>query len=140
MKNTDAVRYHTVGLLLSLLILASCAAAPDHDSGSSQESSGILHEALIDVYTGPMNHLNGVRRGVCPMHPSCSAYSRQAIARYGSAKGWIMAVDRLMRCGRDELRYAPQVMVNGELKFYDPVEANDFWGAGNGAHSAVRGR
>jgi len=38
-----------------------------------------------------------------------------------------MTCDRLMRCGRDELKLSPQVMVNGRWKCYDIVENNDFW-------------
>lgn len=139
MKSINPAKQYAVVLLLSLLVMASCAASPDHESASFQVSSDALHEELLNVYTGPMNHLNGVRRGVCPMHPSCSEYSRQAIARYGFAKGWIMTVDRLTRCGRDELRWAPQVMVNGERKAYDPVEENDFWEGDAGSHN-VAGR
>ena len=41
--------------------------------------------------------------------------------------GWIMAMDRLMRCGRDETRLSPKIMIYGKLKYYDPVEKNDFW-------------
>lgn len=38
-----------------------------------------------------------------------------------------MALDRLMRCGRDEMKFAQRIRVNGKWKFYDPVEYNDFW-------------
>ena len=139
MKRIDTVQPYLAILLLSMLVLTSCATPPERGSAPHTESSDALHEELINVYTGPMNHLNGVRRGVCPMHPSCSAYSRQAIARFGFAKGWVMTVDRLMRCGRDELRWAPQVVLNGELKAYDPVEENDFWEGDTGSHN-VAGR
>ena len=61
------------------------------------------------------------------MHPSCSEYARQAMAKHGRVKGWLMATDRLMRCGRDETRLAPKVWVNGQIKYYDPVDNNDFW-------------
>jgi hypothetical protein len=60
------------------------------------------------------------------MHPSCSEYSRQAVARFGFAKGWVMSMDRLMRCGRDEVRMAPKIRVNGKLKYYDPIEKIPF--------------
>ena len=82
---------------------------------------------LIRLYQGPLNHLDAVRRGGCPMFPSCSEYGRLAIADHGPIIGWMMAHDRLMRCGRDEIATAPRVLVNGEWKFFDPVEANDFW-------------
>jgi len=61
------------------------------------------------------------------MHPSCSEYSRQAIARFGFARGWVMSMDRLMRCGRDETRFAPKLWVNGKVKYFDPIENNDLW-------------
>jgi hypothetical protein len=32
-----------------------------------------------------------------------------------------------LRCGRDELRLSPEIMVNDELRCYDPLENNDFW-------------
>lgn len=38
-----------------------------------------------------------------------------------------MAMDRLMRCGRDETRLSPEVFINGKSKTYDPVDKNDFW-------------
>ena len=60
------------------------------------------------------------------MYPSCSQYSKEAVARFGFVKGWVMSMDRLMRCGRDEVRLAPKIWVNGEWKIFDPVETNDF--------------
>lgn len=36
-----------------------------------------------------------------------------------------MTCDRLMRCGRDETELSPRIMVDGELKYYDPVQANE---------------
>jgi hypothetical protein len=60
------------------------------------------------------------------MYPSCSEYSRKAVARFGFAKGWVMSMDRMMRCGRDETRLAPIIWVNGKLKYYDPIEKNNF--------------
>jgi putative component of membrane protein insertase Oxa1/YidC/SpoIIIJ protein YidD len=33
----------------------------------------------------------------CRYHPSCSEYARQAINRYGLAKGMVMAAGRLLR-------------------------------------------
>jgi hypothetical protein len=38
-----------------------------------------------------------------------------------------MTFDRLLRCGRDELRLSPAIVVNDELLCYDPLENNDFW-------------
>jgi hypothetical protein len=35
-----------------------------------------------------------------------------------------MSMDRLMRCGRDETRTAPRILVHGKWKYYDPIESN----------------
>ncbi len=106
--------------MAAMLFPAGCAVVPA-GGGHAPPST------LLGFYQGPLNHLNGVRRGACPMEPSCSEYARQAVARHGPVKGWMMAMDRLMRCGRDETRRAPTVLVNGHIKYYDPVDANDFW-------------
>jgi uncharacterized protein len=63
----------------------------------------------------------------CPMHPSCSHYAATVFKRYNPITAWILTCDRLLRCGHDEMRTAPQVLVNGAPHAYDPVEANTFW-------------
>ena len=42
-----------------------------------------------------------------------------------------MTVDRLMRCGRDDMRLLPRVVVHGKVKYFDPVSENDFWWHGS---------
>lgn len=79
----------------------------------------------VEIYQGPLDHLSAVRWGECPMHPSCSEYSRQALKKYGPIRGWIMTTDRLIRCGRDEIRRAPRIIVGGKWKYYDPLHEND---------------
>ena len=61
------------------------------------------------------------------MYPSCSQYSMACFEKHGFLMGWMMTWDRLYRCGRDELRLSPQMIVDGKYKCYDPVENNDFW-------------
>jgi putative membrane protein insertion efficiency factor len=34
----------------------------------------------------------------CRFHPSCSEYTRQAVARYGAGRGIWMGIRRLLRC------------------------------------------
>ena len=65
-------------------------------------------------------------QGRCPMYPSCSAYSRQSFAEKGFFWGLAMTCDRLMRCGRDETRLAPEIWVDGRKLAVDPFEANQF--------------
>jgi uncharacterized protein len=36
---------------------------------------------------------------ICLFEPSCSEYSRQAVIKYGMAKGNWLAVKRIVRCG-----------------------------------------
>ena len=83
--------------------------------------------AVISFYRGPLDHLGSVRHGECPMIPSCSEYAAQAVAAHGEILGWIIACDRLMRCGRDELQLSKSIYVDGKLKTDDPLAANDFW-------------
>lgn len=63
----------------------------------------------------------------CPMYPSCSKYCLEAAQKHGLFMGWIMTCDRLVRCGRDETKRSPAVLVNGVRRSYDPVANNDFW-------------
>ncbi len=72
-------------------------------------------------------YLSGADGHRCPMTPSCSSYALQAVQRHGSLKGWIMASDRLMRCGRDELKLSPSVMTREGIRCQDPVRNNDVW-------------
>jgi hypothetical protein len=116
------------GLLLALGLLAACA----HGEPPAAGPFG----ALLAFYQGPLDHLSAVRRGDCPMVPSCSEYSRQAVAQHGFALGWAMTMDRLMRCGRDGLRWAPRVIVDGRVKYLDPLSANDFWWVSSEANPA----
>jgi putative membrane protein insertion efficiency factor len=34
----------------------------------------------------------------CRFQPTCSAYGREAIARYGNPKGFVLAAGRILRC------------------------------------------
>ena len=83
--------------------------------------------AFFLFYDKGLNHLSAVRKGTCPMHPSCSTYSRQAFQKHGFVVGWWMTYDRLLRCGRDELKLSPRTLVHGQWKVYDPVSYNDWW-------------
>lgn len=118
-------------LLTAFLAAAAGCAAPGR---SAAPAVAPVRPAiwLVDFYRGPLDHLQAVRSGSCPMHPSCSAYAREAVRRHGFAAGWVMAMDRWMRCGRDETRHAPPILVGGQWKIFDPLEANDFWWRPNG--------
>lgn len=73
------------------------------------------------------DHLSGGDGDRCPMTPSCSAYAARAIEKHGLAIGWVMAWDRILRCGHSEVDLAPRSWINGRSFSHDPVSANDFW-------------
>jgi putative membrane protein insertion efficiency factor len=50
---------------------------------------------LIVVYQRAISPLFGT---VCRFEPSCSEYTRQAIERYGIARGGWLGVKRISRC------------------------------------------
>ena len=55
--------------------------------------------ATIDVYratVSPALARTGLVR--CRFEPTCSAYAREAIQRYGSPRGFALAAGRLLRC------------------------------------------
>lgn len=114
------------GLLLTAvaLLLAGCAT-----TGKESPHAAGPFSAVLAAYRGPLNHLSAVRHGSCPMHPSCSEYAGQAVAKHGELIGWFMACDRLMRCGRDETRRSPMVRVGDSYRIDDPLGRNDFWWA-----------
>jgi len=67
------------------------------------------------------NYFSVVLTSHCPMYPSCSNYSIQAIRRYGSLKGIMMTADRLIH-ESTEMREAPVIQVGGRSLCFDPAE------------------
>ena len=58
-----------------------------------------LAVAAIDLYrttVSPALSRSGLVR--CRFQPTCSAYGREAIARYGSPRGFALAAGRILRC------------------------------------------
>jgi len=86
----------------------------------------ILNMAFIKGIKFFQNVISPVDGDRCPMYPSCSEYGIQALKKHGPFLGFVMIADRLIH-ERDEMTYAPTVIVNGMRRYYDPVENNDFW-------------
>ena len=83
-----------------LIALAIFAAIAIHDfavpHGRGFAARGALF--VIDEYRAHVSpHLRG--RVVCRFKPSCSAYGREAIAKYGFGKGSAKTLWRIVRCG-----------------------------------------
>ncbi|HEX2648159.1 MAG TPA: membrane protein insertion efficiency factor YidD [Candidatus Dormibacteraeota bacterium] len=51
--------------------------------------------ALIRFYQRTLSHVVGSQ---CRFVPSCSAYTYEAVARYGAARGAWLGVRRILRC------------------------------------------
>ncbi len=119
----------TLAKLILLLTFFSLIASCTYSQSMQAETDGGGDPLsfMVRFYRGPLNHLSAVRYGECPMYPSDSEYSLQSIKKHGMLAGWVMSMDRLMRCGRDETRLSPEIFINGKWKTYDPVEKNDFW-------------
>ena len=103
---------------ICLVLLLMAAPALGQDSHSDRKN------ALIQFY---QDHLSAADGGRCPMSPSCSEYAARAINKHGPLMGWIMACDRILRCGRSEVNLAPKKWIDGRACTHDPVAANDFW-------------
>jgi putative component of membrane protein insertase Oxa1/YidC/SpoIIIJ protein YidD len=112
-------------LVILLMVITSCTYSRSIQTQDDQVTNPLSW--IVEFYRGPLNHLSAVRYGECPMYPSDSEYGLQSIQKHGMLTGWIMAMDRLMRCGRDETRLSPKILINGKWKYFDPVEKNDFW-------------
>jgi uncharacterized protein len=115
--------------LISLLPLwpqmAAKAQTPSRVHGTLQTASAPPPFAdQIGFFRQVLSKADGDR---CPMHPSCSTYALESLNKHGAVMGWIMACDRLLRCGHDEIRLAPRVRTSRGPKTYDPVANNDFW-------------
>ncbi|HAX41584.1 MAG TPA: membrane protein insertion efficiency factor YidD [Solibacterales bacterium] len=55
----------------------------------------ILLLALLDGYK---RFISPLLPSACRFHPTCSIYMRDAVDRYGAARGVLMGLRRLARC------------------------------------------
>jgi putative component of membrane protein insertase Oxa1/YidC/SpoIIIJ protein YidD len=111
-------------ILVSVFLAGTALAAEPITLPEKQLNPAPVVTAPIRFFQKYVSGADGHR---CPMTPSCSSYTLKAIQRHGAIKGWIMACDRLMRCGRDELKLGPPVITPNGWRHSDPVRNNDFW-------------
>ena len=93
--------------------------------GVSAENNHNQNRSLALKFYG--KYISPVDGDRCPMYPTCSTYAAQAVKKHGLFMGWIMACDRLIRCGRDETHISPAIIKDKAKLTLDPVSANDFW-------------
>jgi len=115
---------HKDSVFRTLIIVFCIFFAAGSACAGESEAAPIDTGGIIKFYQKYISAADGAR---CPMYPSCSHYAQQCITKHGVIMGWVMAMDRLVRCGRDERHLAPTVVVSGSSLIYDPVENNDFW-------------
>jgi putative membrane protein insertion efficiency factor len=135
MKSIKSIKLIWVSFLVIFFPFAIMVHASDFKAPWKKNDAQEVLDKNIDQKTNPLRflvrayrtHISPIDGKNCPMYPSCSTYSLQCFKRHGLFIGWILACDRLFRCGRDELRLSPQVFINGKFKCYDPLENNDFW-------------
>ncbi len=84
----------------SLIAIALLAIVAAHDYAVPHGRGLAARSALfaIDEYRAHISpHLRGIV--TCRFHPTCSAYGRAAIVKYGFGKGSAMTAWRIARCG-----------------------------------------
>lgn len=94
--------------------------------GPEQQSQNIAATPFLWLLTFYQKVIGRVNSGRCPMYPTCSQYSVQAIRKHGPVVGIIMTADRLMHEGSEQ-DYVPRIKVGDRYRFSDPVQDNDFW-------------
>jgi len=58
----------------------------------------MMKPLLIGLIRGYQYTIRPLLGANCRYAPSCSDYARDAVVKYGAAKGTILAVRRLLRC------------------------------------------
>lgn len=52
----------------------------------------------IEFYQNRISNLFEVQGVKCKFYPSCSEYMKQAVKKYGSIKGVLLGIVRLLKC------------------------------------------
>ncbi len=81
---------------------------------------------LIMLLRSFREHVSPVDGPRCTLYPTCSAYAEEATTKHGTLMGLILTADRLLH-EFDEPDFAPPVVRFGSVRYFDPVENNDFW-------------
>ena len=117
-----------------LAVIIYCTACSHENRLIIMENRSVLNSKVdnpVNFFIYPVEfyrkYISTVAGSRCSMYPSCSKYSIDALKKRGPVMGYIMTCDRLMRCGRDEVRLSFPVWINGKRRCYDPVRNNDFW-------------
>ena len=105
----------------------SQAEAEAQSQTESQSKQNLVNRDKIGLFRFYKQYISSADGNRCGMYPSCSSYGQEAVKKHGLFIGWIMTCDRLIRCGRDEIKLSPKFSSSNRHLTIDPVEANDFW-------------
>jgi uncharacterized protein len=95
-KNPRPRRRGLTGLVLAALLGYGIA---DAFQAPQRQVSARMALVSIDAYRATVSPLLARSRLVtCRFHPTCSAYGRTAVERYGVPKGLFLAAGRVLRC------------------------------------------
>lgn len=53
---------------------------------------------FINIYQKHISSLISKEGIHCKLHPTCSEYTKQAINKYGSVKGSLLGIKRILKC------------------------------------------
>ena len=127
------MRPRTIGLGMALLGLAALVSAAAGDlrapedrlcprvASASAAPRAANHAVVASwAYRFYRTSVRPARGGRCPMSPSCSRYSQEALAKHGPVVGLCLTADRLMRCGADARCYRTGYTARGFCRL-DPA-------------------
>ena len=95
--------------------------------GRETSVTGLAVRGALTAWHQVLTRADGPRS---VMYPTASGFLGQAVAKHGMLIGIMMTTDRLLH-EWDEQKRAPRIVIYGISRAYDPVEANDFWWAGD---------
>jgi putative membrane protein insertion efficiency factor len=98
-RPVDAARKSRAFAAGAVLCELAGFAAGDALRPADSQVSAKAGVAVIDAWRATVGSVLA-RSGIvkCRFEPSCSAYGREAIARYGSPRGFLLTAQRLVRC------------------------------------------
>ena len=96
-RRSPVARARRAPLLAPVLAALAGFLAGDALTPPEEQLTARAAIAAIDGYRAALSPAVGkvVR---CRFQPTCSAYGREAIARYGNPKGFALAAGRILRC------------------------------------------
>ena len=121
-------------LMITLLFLGAFPAIATAADWGPWEATATQQQRTSKTEINPLDqavrtfqkYISPIDGARCPMYPTCSAYSRQALHKHGALLGIFMTADRLMHEG-DPIEQQEPINKWGHRRYFDPLKHNDFW-------------